>query len=192
MTDWTDDKRARAAHLWLEGKSTSEIGSMLGKTRNSIIGLIHRAGLKRGEAESQWTDERRAEAVKLNNEGLSARQVAERLGTTTVAVRELLKRMGVQSKWRPVKAIPVVRPPKRRVPAPPPPPVYTTGIPFAALTPNSCRWIVEGSGEYARFCEDASRDGSSYCTHHHGIAYKPMLSTRRSDRDTVRRQQWSM
>lgn len=51
---WTDADSNIVRKLWLEGKSASEIARVLpGKTRNSVIGRVHRLGLsKQGRAAS--------------------------------------------------------------------------------------------------------------------------------------------
>lgn len=50
--DWTADHIEELRHLWLEeGLSASQIGARLGTTRNSVIGKVHRLGLKLRPAE---------------------------------------------------------------------------------------------------------------------------------------------
>ena len=44
---WTDEKTKQAMKLWLDGFSSSEIGRVMGKSRNAIIGRMHRIGHKR-------------------------------------------------------------------------------------------------------------------------------------------------
>lgn len=49
---WTDEKKATAKRLYIEeDKSASITGNHLGVTRNAIIGIIHRMGLKKKEKE---------------------------------------------------------------------------------------------------------------------------------------------
>ncbi|MEH6676158.1 MAG: GcrA family cell cycle regulator [Phenylobacterium sp.] len=44
--DWTDDELATLNRLWKEGKSASEIArSLRTRSRNSVIGKVHRLGL---------------------------------------------------------------------------------------------------------------------------------------------------
>jgi DNA-binding CsgD family transcriptional regulator len=44
---WTEERKAQAKALWLEGKSASQVGKILELTKNQVIGFIHRAGLGR-------------------------------------------------------------------------------------------------------------------------------------------------
>ena len=44
---WTDERRARALELWQSGQSAGEIAKVLGCSRAAVIGVVHRAGLKR-------------------------------------------------------------------------------------------------------------------------------------------------
>jgi transposase-like protein len=56
---WTDELKAQVKALWLDGKSASEVAQALGlKTRNQIIGFVHREGLGRPRKAS--SDQRKA------------------------------------------------------------------------------------------------------------------------------------
>lgn len=39
---WSDEDDAKAAKLWNEGRSASEVGAAVGKSRNAVIGRVHR------------------------------------------------------------------------------------------------------------------------------------------------------
>ncbi len=43
---WTDDKIKKLKKLWQADKPTAEIAKMLGMSKNSIIGKVHRLNLK--------------------------------------------------------------------------------------------------------------------------------------------------
>lgn len=47
-TEWTDELFQLAKKLWTEGKSATQIGLQIGKSRNAIIGKLMRNGLQRG------------------------------------------------------------------------------------------------------------------------------------------------
>lgn len=42
---WTDREDARLRQLWSERVSTADIGRILGRTKNSVVGRAHRMGL---------------------------------------------------------------------------------------------------------------------------------------------------
>ena len=42
---WTPELTDLVERLWMEGKSSNQIGRMIGKTRNAVIGKVHRMGL---------------------------------------------------------------------------------------------------------------------------------------------------
>lgn len=45
--DWTEERVARLKSLWSEGRTASQIATILGDvTRNAVIGKAHRLGLK--------------------------------------------------------------------------------------------------------------------------------------------------
>ena len=41
-TDWTDEDMLRVLALRDAGKSCSQIGAMMGCTKNAVIGMVHR------------------------------------------------------------------------------------------------------------------------------------------------------
>jgi GcrA cell cycle regulator len=45
---WTTEDSETAKRLWAEGRSGTEIGRMLGKTRSAVIGYMHRKSVKQG------------------------------------------------------------------------------------------------------------------------------------------------
>jgi hypothetical protein len=47
MPDWTEAELNTATRLWAEGKSGSEIGRTVCKSRNAVIGKLSRLGLRR-------------------------------------------------------------------------------------------------------------------------------------------------
>ena len=55
---WTAAELAEAKALRRKGRSARSIGAMLGRTRNSVIGALHRAGepgvLKNGNTDTGW------------------------------------------------------------------------------------------------------------------------------------------
>ncbi|MES2435756.1 MAG: GcrA family cell cycle regulator [Pseudomonadota bacterium] len=50
---WTDEKVEELKSMWSVGVSASEIGKLLGFTRNAVIGKVHRLGLHVGKDPSQ-------------------------------------------------------------------------------------------------------------------------------------------
>lgn len=48
---WSDEDKARAIDLCVrQGMSASDAGNLMGRTRNAVIGIIHRSGYKVGSA----------------------------------------------------------------------------------------------------------------------------------------------
>ncbi len=39
---WTEEEDTRAASLWNEGKTATEVGIAIGRSRNAVIGRVHR------------------------------------------------------------------------------------------------------------------------------------------------------
>ena len=47
-TPWSAEEVKKLAEMWGRGKSSREIGTALGRTRNMVIGKAHRLGINRG------------------------------------------------------------------------------------------------------------------------------------------------
>lgn len=48
--DWTDEQIEELIRLWNEGHPTSEIGRLLGTTKNAVVGKAHRMGLTKRQS----------------------------------------------------------------------------------------------------------------------------------------------
>ncbi len=48
--EWTPDRIKTLIAFWDEGHPTSEIGRRLGVTKNSVVGKVHRLGLKKRQS----------------------------------------------------------------------------------------------------------------------------------------------
>lgn len=46
---WTDDEIATAVRMWTDSRPSTEIATAVGKTRNAVIGRMHRIGCVRGK-----------------------------------------------------------------------------------------------------------------------------------------------
>jgi len=44
--DWTEEAINQLRQMWAEGKSTGEIGKILGVSKNAVVGKAHRLGLE--------------------------------------------------------------------------------------------------------------------------------------------------
>ena len=53
IAPWSDAEVERARTMWIAGSSAGEISKILGRTRTSVIGKVHRLGLMRSGAAAQ-------------------------------------------------------------------------------------------------------------------------------------------
>ena len=51
IKEWTEEEISLLINLWTQGKSGSEIGKILGRTKGSVIGKIHRMNYTRKSIE---------------------------------------------------------------------------------------------------------------------------------------------
>ena len=178
---WTDQETATAQKLWAEGRSAAEIGKLIRKSRNAVIGKVYRTG---------WTSKGRAPAAAPARGGASgprprkpaasslARHLAE-----LCSPREALPAPAITSA---VAMTPIAAP---AVAAPPPPALLDVrreliraalarrsvkaasapAVEPTAPAQRTCAWLSDTA---EATCSAAAREGSRYCEHHHGRVYQ--------------------
>lgn len=141
---WTDVQEAQLIELIGLQLSASKIGLEMGKSRNSIIGKVHRQGLKlfipaRRPRDPNYVRPRRAkQARKLPSYRLSP-------------VQELFYAEAVNL----------------------PPDWSDHMVPFMDVQEGQCRWPIGDSASPSfRFCGDQQMQHQSYCTRHCRLAYR--------------------
>jgi hypothetical protein len=142
---WTPDELEIVRKLAAEGKSASEIGHQVGRTRNSVIGVMHRNKVK-SLAKSG------AKATKENSPNPPRPRRGEHL-----------------------RRVFLTGPKQERVKheiSPPPPPSKEHYVPFLKRQNYQCKVIVEKRGEQHICCgTPATRNG--WCDYHASIVYRP-------------------
>lgn len=174
-TSWTEEQdRVRLAMI-AEGKSASEIGDALGKSRNSVIGRSRRRqhGMENGNRSGIiWTPERYAKLERLFCQSYTTAQMAEALECSTHAISRRLSilRQRKQLQGR-AKAASGPRPKftwRDR------PPIMSKAEPvsFLELKSNHCRYIV-GPVDFERtmYCGSPAMLGQSWCPVHARVVF---------------------
>jgi GcrA cell cycle regulator len=165
---WTNEQYEKAKKLAEEGLSASEIGIHLGKTRNAVLGKLHRNGI-----EKRVRKENRCERRKRKPKRQSRPFV-------------LFHQMGLIDKNSPVRRAHLVE--DGYVPKPEEPAPEGQRKTVETLEENSCRWPI-GDPQKAdfHFCGAEAHVGSVYCPAHHARAYvTPVLKQRVSEQEVVR------
>lgn len=153
-TLWSMQDQATAQRMAAEGATAAVIAATLGRTRNSVIGWLNRAGL-----------------------GLLGKPKKDRPSRAKPAVERRAKpkapprpRYSVAFPYMTgANPMPPMRLPKRE-PLPPLGDLMTA-------TATQCRWIDEAPA----ICGRDIKLGSSYCPHHHAIVYVKKGNTMTDD-----------
>lgn len=148
--EWSDDDIAHVARLLAEGRSASEIGRELDRSRSAVIGIIHR----------------RKELREMKERPRSTSHT-KKLGTTYKTRSDKgTKRAARPAPVAKVKPVAEVVP----LPAPVSPAAYDAtcpGVTLLELTSKTCRWpLGDPREESFRFCGHVSLESRPYCAHH--------------------------
>lgn len=144
---WTDERVDTLRKLYAEGKSCGQIAAVVGKSRNAVIGRVHRMGLPLRGPTGPTTD------------GV-ARRVKAR--------QEARQRIAAMPKPNPIKRVistPAVKS-DGYVADPSLPLADAPLVTLMDLENHHCRWMHDD-----RFCGCAKVPGTSYCEHHLRAAY---------------------
>lgn len=177
MADWSDAEIRKVKTMWRHGATATEIADALGKgfTRGSVLGKIHRLGLKKAE-EPKAKARPRVTATKPTATGkaLPAAKVQPKAmakppapARSPAPVKPAIARTASKSKPTAAegvagKAKPVV---VARAPEPSGP------MPIWALGQCQCRWPIGNLLDPPGLFCAAVTDGSSWCPVHERMVY---------------------
>jgi GcrA cell cycle regulator len=151
---WTDDRVAELKRLFETGISCAQIGAAMGiKSRNSIIGKLHRLGLRREKTIGA-----------KQSHGVEA-------GVRTRASRSQNRSAPVKAKLAPIDfdAIPDI-----------PVDICPNRVTLLSCEPSHCRWPAADDGSADMVCGDPKVEGRSWCARHCRIAFRPAEPRRRA------------
>ncbi len=168
---WTDEQVEQLRQAWMEGKSASQIASLLGQglTRNAVIGKVHRLGLAgRTKSPSAVGAHARPHQAQQNERSAAPPRAASAprmvRGATALAIRPQ-----TVSEAEPQRIESVVVP-------------MSVRVTIVELKEAMCRWpLGDPTSAEFRYCGSPAHAGP-YCPYHGGLAYQP-ADARRRDRD---------
>ena len=173
---WTDEIVEQLKQHWIDGKSASQIASLLGNgvTRNAVIGKVHRLGLagraKTPSSGASRPSRRMAPPPAHRVAGPRLNSAAPRMmrGATALA-------------FAPQALSELEQPEFESVVVP-----MSLRVTIIELKEAMCRWpLGDPATSEFRYCGSPTACGP-YCAYHGGLAYQP-AQERRRDRDRARR-----
>ena len=152
---WLPQDETKAVSMWKAGKTAREIGVLLVRTRNSIIGKMHRLGMghsdqanKASQVMQGKNSQKRAKVIKLG-------PVKRPFNPASIR-----RHSGEVSEPQPMALIEDKG---------------STG--FRLIDPefnnHSCKWWVSGEGHEARFCCRPMWGEKVYCKKHYELSVYP-------------------
>ena len=155
---WSYADDAKLRELW-ETTPSSKLAAIFGRSRNAVIGRAHRMKLppKRFRSGNKTKSApKRAVTQKLRTSGVTN----QRPTSLSDHVRSPLSSHAVAADAGAGEISPFA--PLAPVALP---------VPLLELTARSCRYIVEGEGEYALFCNAPRLEHGPYCPSHAARCY---------------------
>jgi GcrA cell cycle regulator len=172
---WTDEIVEQLKQHWIDGKSASQIASLLGNgvTRNAVIGKVHRLGLA-GRAKTP-------SAIVPRHRRLAPPPVHRVAGPRLNAHAARITRGATALALAPEALSELEQPEFESVVVP-----MSLRVTIVELKESMCRWpLGDPSTSEFRYCGSPTASGP-YCAYHGGLAYQP-AQERRRDRDRSRR-----
>lgn len=142
-TLWSIKEQDTARRMAAGGATAALIAATIGRTRNSVIGWLNRAGL-----------------------GLSGKPKKPRPSRAKPKVERRAKPKAPPRPRYALNPFPMGAQPMPPLPLPKRTPLPPLGDLMTA-TATQCRWIDTAPA----ICARRTQDGSSYCQHHHAIVY---------------------
>jgi hypothetical protein len=187
-TRWSEDEDAELKSLAAKGYSASQIGRKMKRSRNSVIGRIHRISAPRTEGVAlhtrRWSPEQLQAASAMRAAGMAAGAIAEKFGTTRDAVDALFKRYKVSAPIRTKVSAPKLL--SAALVEHPVMPSYTQPRDWPPLTlverGQRCAYPVSGHGADTLFCGGVTDEGQTYCPACRRVMYTaPKTDAQRKD-----------
>lgn len=168
MSEWSEAENFRLRELWADKSlSGTQIGRLLGKSKNSVVGRAHRLGLKG-----------RVSPIQPKGSGKAPRNRPMRVaaGVPTLApLTRFCAHCGGELRPQQEKFCKpqCLHDSQRRQHAPKPKPaVEAPQTVFKPLPSSPCCWPIGMPGTRGfRYCDEPSRPGKPYCDEHYRIAY---------------------
>ena len=183
---WTDERVEILRHMWLEGRSASQISAALGSglTRNAVIGKVHRLGLagrvKPGaEPNDPLGAPQRAQAAPRRAAASAASHEASPTLMASTPMTQGATALAMECE--PQAQLQIARA-EEEIVVP-----MSLRVTIVDLKEAMCKWpLGDPTSADFRYCGSATTGAGPYCQHHAKLAYQP-AQDRRRDRDRERR-----
>jgi GcrA cell cycle regulator len=199
VADWTDADKKLVADLWAQGLSALQISKRIGggRTRNSVIGIVHRNGLRRTAAAWRASVGLGARLTRFPAQPSAPGTPSASAYRAPPVKRDTHQNAGLAF-GRPARPVfilcgdgavlekPPGHAPKAEAKGSQPLP-NTIPVPFLHTTHRQCRWPVGGEGADMLCCGLKTPQDGPYCVAHARDAFQPQAASKaRNGKDLER------
>jgi GcrA cell cycle regulator len=182
---WTDERVEILRHMWLEGRSASQISAALGSglTRNAVIGKVHRLGLAGRVKPGTDPNDSVAMPQRVQAAPRRAASAPSRSASPTIMASTPMTHgaTALAMDAEPQAQLQIARV-EEDVVVP-----MSLRVTIVDLKESMCKWpLGDPTSPDFRYCGSGTTGAGPYCQHHAKLAYQP-AQDRRRDRDRERR-----
>lgn len=151
---WTDEAVEELKKMWDKGMTTGQIAKVLGVTKNSIIGKVHRLCLTARPSPIKKS----TNSEKKDTKPAKIEKNTTKKAKTTAPKAEKVKEVVIEKKEEVTKVET--------------PTIEELNIPLIKLDNHTCRWpLGDPRDEDFCFCGKKIKTGQTYCEEHSAVAY---------------------
>ncbi len=174
---WTPARVEQVRELAAQGLNSRQIGEMLGTTRNAIVSVWRRFGIKQVNQRNRRDEAAVARMAQLLDAGRSYAEIATEFSVTVGTVGNVVSQHRLRPRKPRLQTFTMKAPDPDAVVAfdkSPFKPMFCEGyagqtsrLVMAELEEGHCRFPIDQADGTVRFCAEQQQRGSAYCRDHH-------------------------
>ncbi len=174
---WALERIEQVRRLTAKGHNSRQIGDKMGVTRNAVVSIWRRFGIKQVRTRNRWDETAVARVAKLLDDQRSYADVAAEFGVTIATISNVVSQHRLRPRRRKPLTFTMKAPDLDAAVAfdnGPFKPLFAEGyagqtgrLAMADLADDNCRFPIDQPDGSVKFCAQTQQRGSAYCPVHH-------------------------